>query len=76
MGESRGGDGRKRERRDGWGVGEKAAFNSKRPIHTKGRRMTDTRVKPAQRKEEEGDEKKRLRGRGVFSDRLNLICRK
>lgn len=44
-------DGRKRERRDGWGEGEKASF--KGLTDTKGRRMTATRLKP----EEKTDEK-------------------
>lgn len=36
-------------REERWvGVGEKAAFNRKRPEDTKGRRMTGARVKPAQ----------------------------
>lgn len=48
------------------GVGEKAALNGKRPTDTKGRRMTGTRVKPALRHEEEGDEKKKDWGEGTF----------
>jgi len=37
---------------------------AKRPTDTKGRRMTGTRVKPAQRNEEEGNGKDGRWGRG------------
>lgn len=52
---------REKERREGvggWGWRRKLHSIAKRPTDTKGRRMTGTRVKPAQRNEgEEGDRK-------------------
>lgn len=69
MRESRGGDGRRRAERV-WGWERKQRSIAKRPTDTKGRRMTGTRVKPAQRneeeeEEEEGDGKDGREGEGV-----------
>lgn len=41
----------------GEGGGESSIQRGKRPTDTKGRRMTDPRVRPAQRNKEEGDGK-------------------